>query len=199
MANRLSFLRKARAEPDGIRTSALLLPALFRSDWQHSSSQLPITPNDARWTSSPSGRYSFFDPPFHKEACVCASAQYSCIISLRLLSAMRWMHRCHSGTALPFRPAPYYLQLIDRGGALLLPAPLDLDRRHSSSRLPIRTKRRSLDLLPQRALFVFGPRFRAASPAAKTRFLPRVLTSPAIAPWRRGLHGLHGCDAALSL
>jgi hypothetical protein len=42
-----------------IRSGALLLPAPLRSDGQHSSSQLPITINDARWISSPSGRYSF--------------------------------------------------------------------------------------------------------------------------------------------
>jgi len=53
------MLGKARAKPDGIRTSVLLLPTLLRSDWQHSSSRLPITSNDARWTSSPSGRYCF--------------------------------------------------------------------------------------------------------------------------------------------
>jgi hypothetical protein len=40
-----------------IRNDALLLPVSFRYDWQHSSSQLPITHSDARWTSSPSGRY----------------------------------------------------------------------------------------------------------------------------------------------
>jgi hypothetical protein len=41
----------------GIRSDALLLPVSLRYDWQHSSSQLPITFSDARWTSSPSGRY----------------------------------------------------------------------------------------------------------------------------------------------
>jgi len=40
-----------------IRSGALLLPALLRSDWQPSSSQLPIILNDARRTSSPGGRY----------------------------------------------------------------------------------------------------------------------------------------------
>ena len=39
-----------------IRGDALLLPASLRYDWQHSSSQLPVTFNDARWISSPSGR-----------------------------------------------------------------------------------------------------------------------------------------------
>ncbi len=63
------------------------------------------------------------------------------------------MHRCHEATDLPKFGRLKYLQLIDRGGALLLPAPLDLDWRHSSSQLPIRIKRRSLDLLPQRELF----------------------------------------------
>jgi len=62
------------------------------------------------------------------------------------------MHRCHEATDLPKFGRLKYLQLIDRGGALLLPAPLDLDWQHSSSQLPIRIKRRSLDLLPQRAL-----------------------------------------------
>ena len=57
------MLGKARAKPDGIRTSVLLLPTLLRSDWQHSSSRLPITSNDARWTSSPSGRYCFSVSP----------------------------------------------------------------------------------------------------------------------------------------
>ncbi|WP_139093190.1 hypothetical protein [Pararhizobium polonicum] len=51
------------SEPKGshhrIRSGALLLPAPLRSDGQHSSSQLPVTINDARWTSSPSGRYLF--------------------------------------------------------------------------------------------------------------------------------------------
>jgi len=42
-----------------IRSGALLLPALLRSDWQPSSSQLPIILNDARRTSSPGGRYLF--------------------------------------------------------------------------------------------------------------------------------------------
>jgi hypothetical protein len=44
---------------NGIRSGALLLPAPLRCDWQHSSSQLPIIFNDARWISSPSGRYYF--------------------------------------------------------------------------------------------------------------------------------------------
>lgn len=141
--------------------SVLLLPTLLRSDWQHSSSRLPVTSNDARWTSSPSGRYCFSALLPTRKPARRAIAQYSCTFRSRAPGAMHRSHRCHSGTALPFRPAPYYLQLIDRGGALLLPAPLDLDRRHSSSRLPIRTKRRSLDLLPQRALFVFAPGFRS--------------------------------------
>lgn len=47
----------------GIRSSALLLPALLRYDWQHSSSQLPITLNDARRTSSLGGRYCFRRTP----------------------------------------------------------------------------------------------------------------------------------------
>lgn len=47
----------ASGERHGIRNDALLLPASFRYDWQHSSSQLPINFSDARWISSPSGRY----------------------------------------------------------------------------------------------------------------------------------------------
>lgn len=42
-----------------IRSGTLLLPVPLRPDGQHSSSQLLIIINDARWTSSPSGRYSF--------------------------------------------------------------------------------------------------------------------------------------------
>ncbi|MCJ8147726.1 hypothetical protein [Shinella sedimenti] len=34
-------------------------PSAPSIDWQHSSSQLPININDARWISSPSGRYYF--------------------------------------------------------------------------------------------------------------------------------------------
>ena len=45
--------------PSRIRSGAILLPAPLRSDGQHSSSQLLIPSNDARWISSPSGRYSF--------------------------------------------------------------------------------------------------------------------------------------------
>lgn len=79
-----------------------------------------------------------------------------------LCGAMQLAHRCHEAFDLPKPGSLDYLQLIDRGGALLLPAPLDLDRQHSSSQLPIRTKRRSLDLLPQRALFDSSQPFRSA-------------------------------------
>jgi hypothetical protein len=48
-----------RKVADRIRSGALLLPAPLRYDWQHSSSQLPIIPNDARRISSPGGRYCF--------------------------------------------------------------------------------------------------------------------------------------------
>ncbi|MCD1264698.1 hypothetical protein [Shinella sumterensis] len=41
-------------------------PSAPSIDWQHSSSQLPININDARWISSPSGRYSFELPVISK-------------------------------------------------------------------------------------------------------------------------------------
>ena len=52
----------SRKAADRIRAGALLLPALVRYDWQHSSSQLPIIPNDARRISSPGGRYCVWGP-----------------------------------------------------------------------------------------------------------------------------------------
>ena len=52
----------SRKAADRIRAGALLLPALVRYDWQHSSSQLPIIPNDARRISSPGGRYCVHGP-----------------------------------------------------------------------------------------------------------------------------------------
>ncbi len=174
MASRLSLLRKARVKPTEFGRA--------HSSSQRSSDQIGNTPPPSCQSPlmtlagpPPPAGVILFSPPLHKEACVCAPAQYSCIISLRSPHAMHWMHRCHSGTALPFHPPAYYLQLIDRGGALLLPAPLDLDRRQSSSRLPIRTKRRSLDLLPQRALFVFGPSHFGQLSSHDNSIAPRVL------------------------
>lgn len=51
-----------KGSPHRIRSGALLLPVPLRPDGQHSSSQLLIIINDARWTSFPSGRYSFQNP-----------------------------------------------------------------------------------------------------------------------------------------
>ncbi|MGF6171741.1 hypothetical protein ABIE33_000015 [Ensifer sp. 4252] len=85
---------------------------------------------------------------------IATAAQYLRIFPPILRLGMRFSHGCHETSELHKFTRLNYLQLIDRGGAL--PAPLDLDRQHSSSQLPIRTKRRSLDLLPQRALFDSG-------------------------------------------
>lgn len=145
-----------RTPPPGappIRLATLLLPVANHLQWR----SLDLLPQRALFFSA---------SPFHLFCLIEPLAQCLCRFRSPLRRAMQQAHRCHEAFDLPKPGSLDYLQLIDRGGALLLPAPLDLDRQHSSSQLPIRTKRRSLDLLPQRALFDSSQLSSLQSPTA---------------------------------
>lgn len=103
-----------------IRSVALLLPAPLRYDWQHSSSQLPIIFSDARWTSSPSGRYYLrgmhdIAPPKAKNAPL--PFPFGLKFAQTVIpggKCMRPAHGCHSYPALLHDALPGYIHIISR-------------------------------------------------------------------------------------
>lgn len=103
-----------------IRSGALLLPALLRSDWQPSSSQLPIILNDARRTSSPGGRYCLRRAHGDARQSAASSlkspspAQDLRTPPERVFHPMRIAHGCHSEPALQARAGPAYMKAIGR-------------------------------------------------------------------------------------
>ncbi|NRP73637.1 hypothetical protein ILFOPFJJ_04545 [Ensifer psoraleae] len=74
--------------------------------------------HDARWTSSPSGRFAFCRAELARAPSCTIFEQFLGICHI----AMHNMHRCHSVSPLHKVSPETYFSTIDRGGALLLPA-----------------------------------------------------------------------------
>ena len=137
-----------RKAADRIRSGALLLPVPFRYDWQHSSSQLPITLNDARRISSPGGRRSFSRRAWTSTLPVkplidrrCRS--WVCLVLRRLspvlaAEAASILQRCHSPFPLLHAELRAYIGLISRATRSSSQRSPTRLAAHSSSRLPIK-------------------------------------------------------------
>jgi len=93
---------------DGIRSGALLLPAPFRYDWQHSSSRLPINFSDARRISSPGGRHCFSAWQWRKRRGLSLSAPASAkkLPIFQAASAHRHANPCRN--RMRAMPSPVY-------------------------------------------------------------------------------------------
>lgn len=175
----------------GIRSGALLLPAPLRYDWQHSSSQLPIHFSDARWTSSPSGRYYFRHP----------KAPSSTSIARHRLPAphIPQTHGCHSGKPLPGRKGRTYIQLHRSGDEFssLPSSPTGLAA-SPPPRVPIDISDTRRDLLPPAGV-VFLRRTQHSCIAALI-IVAEARNLVEISPkFPLDMHGEHGCHTAIAL
>jgi len=138
-----------------IRSVALLLPAPLRYDWQHSSSQLPIIFSDARWTSSPSGRYYLRGMHDIAQPIVTGG------------KCMRPAHGCHSYPALLRDALPDYIHTISRATIsssqrprqdwqpLLLPGCQSISATPTGSPPPVGVAFCTAPIQPRMAIFTF--------------------------------------------
>jgi len=156
-----------------IRSVALLLPAPLRYDWQHSSSQLPIIFSDARWTSSPSGRYYLrgmhdIAPPNAKNAPL--PFPFGLKFAQPIVTGgkcMRPAHGCHSYPALLRDALPDYIHTISRATIsssqrprqdwqpLLLPGCQSISATPTGSPPPVGVAFCTAPIQPRMAIFTF--------------------------------------------
>lgn len=164
--------------------------------------KLPVTINDARWTSSPSGRYSFQET---KKSIYFTAllnnageiAKYSAPQRRSDGLALRLQHRCHSPTSLPIADSLIYRE--DTSGQRTPPPSAPRwDRQYSSSQLPIRISNARRTSSPAGVVF-YLPLLPSISTSS---FSVHALAQNLVKLWPsqpRGLQQAHGCDAALSL